>query len=193
MIDSKNVMLAISNNQVAHKIKHVLTYAGYHVPEICTSGNEAIRHVRLSPPEILLINFEMHDISGLEAARIVGAENLCSVILMVGNAQKDYVYDSIKDYDITILVKPLNKISMINTVDIVLQARIRMHNLSRQLEKAKSDLENRKIIEKAKGILMKSKYISEGEAYRRIQKMSMDNRVSMCDVSMRICEYVNKI
>ena len=77
-------------------------------------------------------------------------------------------------------------------MDIVFQARTRMVNLGRKLEKVKEDLENRKIIEKAKGVLIKTKYISEGEAYRRIQKMSMDNRVSMKEVAMRICEYAKK-
>jgi len=186
-------MVAIPNKKIAHKIKNILTHAGYHVSDICVSGNETIRKVRQSPPEILLVNFEMHDLTGLEVARIIGDENLCSVVLMVGNEQRNYVERSIAEYDITVLLKPLSKIAMMNTIDIVLQARNRMYSLSRQLEKAKSDLENRKIIEKAKGILMKTKYVSEGEAYRRIQKMSMDNRVSMREVAERICEYVNKI
>ena len=192
MVDSKNVIIAVSSQAVANKLKNAITHAGYHVPEVCVSANEAIRRVRMSPPDILLINFEMHDMSGLEVAQIVGAENICSVVLMVGNAQRDYATDSILEYDITVLSKPLNRMALLNTLDVVLQARQRMNILSRQLEKAKTDLENRKIIEKAKGILISTKYISEGEAYRRIQKMSMDNRVSMREVAMRICEYVNK-
>jgi two-component system, response regulator PdtaR len=190
--ESNNVMLAVSSNEAAHKIKHVLTRAGYHVPEICISGNEAIRRVRQTPPDILLINFEMHDLNGLEVAKIIGDENLCSVVLMVGGAQRGYAIEAIAEHDITLLAKPLNKLVLLNTLDIVFQARTRMVNLGRKLEKVKEDLENRKIIEKAKGVLIKTKYISEGEAYRRIQKMSMDNRVSMKEVAMRICEYAKK-
>jgi len=81
---------------------------------------------------------------------------------------------------------------MLNTIDIVLQTRERMVNLSKKLDKAKEDLENRKVIEKAKGIMMRKNYISEGEAYRRIQKMSMDNRVSMREVAERICKFAQK-
>jgi two-component system, response regulator PdtaR len=192
-MDYINIVVAVPKKDTAHKIKNVLIHSGYHVPDICTSANEAIRKVRQSPPDILLINFEMHDMTGLEVARIVGDENLCSTVLMAGNAQRSYVTEAIVDYDITVLQKPLNKLSMLNTLDIVAQTRRRMLNLSRRLEKVTSDLENRKIIEKAKGILIKTKFISEGEAYRRIQKASMDNRVSMREVAERICEYINKI
>ena len=186
------VMIAVSEKEAAHKIKHVLSRAGYQVTDICTSGNEAIRRVRQTPPDILLINFELHDTNGLDIAKIVGDENLCSVVLMLGSAQRDHAMVTIADNDITLLLKPLNKLALLNTMDVVLQNRDRMAKLSRKLEKAKEDLENRKVIEKAKGILMRKKYISEGEAYRRIQKMSMDNRVSMRQVAEQICEYAQK-
>jgi len=187
-----SVMIAVTNKEAAHKIKHVLSRAGYHVPEVCASGNEAIRRVRQTPPDILLINFEMHDVNGLEVAKIIGDGNLCSVILMIGNEQKGYALEAIGEHDITLLEKPLNKLAMLNTIDIVLQTRERMVNLSKKLDKAKEDLENRKVIEKAKGIMMRKNYISEGEAYRRIQKMSMDNRVSMREVAERICKFAQK-
>jgi len=186
------VMIAVPDKEAAHKIKLVLSRAGYSITDICTSGNEALRRVRQAPPDVLLINFEMHDINGLDVAKIIGDENLCSVVLMLGSAQRDHATTTIADNDITLLLKPLNKLALLNTMDVVLQTRERMAKLSRKLEKAKEDLENRKIIEKAKGILMRKKYISEGEAYRRIQKMSMDNRVSMKQVAEQICEYAQK-
>ncbi len=192
MLVIKTIMIAVPKADTAHKIKHVLNRSGYHVSDVCTSGNEAIRHVRQTPPDILLINFEMHDINGLDVAKIVGDENLCSVILMVGGAQKTYVQEAIEEHDITLLSKPLNSLALVNTIDIVLQNRTRMENLSLRLEKAKQDLENRKVIEKAKGILMRRKYISEGEAYRRIQKLSMDNRVSMREVAEEICKHAQQ-
>lgn len=192
MLITNTIMIAVPKMETAQKIKMVLSGSGYPVSDICTSGNEAIRHVRQTPPDILLINFEMYDVNGLEVAKIVGDENLCSVILMVGSPQRDYVLDAIVEHDITLLSKPLNKMALLNAIDIVLQTRVRMENLSQRLEKVKQDLENRKIIEKAKGILMYRKYISEGEAYRRIQKLSMDNRVSMREVAEEICKLALK-
>ena len=64
----------------------------------------------------------------------------------------------------------------------------RLGKLARELSRLKQGLDDRKIIERAKGILMKAKSISEAEAYRRIQKMSMDSRVAMRDIAERIIE-----
>ena len=186
------IMLAVHQNEAAAKIKHALIREGYIVSEVCSSGNEAIRRVREAAPDILLINFDLPDTTGLEVAQIVGNENLCSVIIMVTNAQRRYCEAFTKEYDITLLPKPLNKIVMLNTLDLVLQSRGRIKKLEQELEALKDSLVNRKLVEQAKGILMRKKCISEAEAYRRIQKMSMDSRVSMGDIAKKVIEYAQK-
>jgi Response regulator with putative antiterminator output domain len=67
-----------------------------------------------------------------------------------------------------------------------------MGRMEKELSALKEGLENRKLVERAKGILMKRKSISEGEAYRRIQKMSMDSRVAMKDIAEKIIELSEK-
>ena len=180
--------MAVPNDKAAEKIKYVLQRNGYFVGDICVSGNEALRKVRLSTPDILLINFDLPDITGLEVAKILGDENLCSVILFITSAQKDFCVPTTEDYDITLSLKPINQIALLSMLEAVLQNRRRMNRLEKELDELKQGLEERKLIERAKGILMKRKSISEAEAYRRIQKMSMDSRVAMRDIAMKIIE-----
>jgi response regulator NasT len=187
-MDKATITVAMQNEQVAEKIKYALQRNGYSVGDICTSGNEAIRKVRTGPPDILLIGFEMPDVTGLEVATIIGDENLCSVILFITNTQRDFSVSIVEDYDITLFLKPINRIALISTIDAVLQNRRRMGKMEKELVELKQGLEDRKVIERAKGILMKRKSISEGEAYRRIQKMSMDSRVAMRDIALKIIE-----
>ena len=187
-MDKVTITVAMQNEQVAEKIKYALQRDGYSVGDICTSGNEAIRKVRSGPPDILLIGFEMPDVTGLEVATIIGDENLCSVILFITNTQRDFSVSIVEDYDITLFLKPINRIALMSTIDTVLQNRRRMGKIEKELVELKQGLEDRKAIEKAKGILMKRKSISEGEAYRRIQKMSMDSRVAMRDIAFKIIE-----
>lgn len=187
-METPRVTVALHNEQAAEKIKYVLQRNGYSVDRICTSAYEALRSVRVGSPDILLINFDMPDMTGLEVATIIGDENLCSVILLVTNAQKELCVEMVEDYDVTLHIKPINRIALINTIDVVLQNRRRMNKLSKELSKLKQTMEDRKKIERAKGILMKRKSISEGEAYRRIQKMSMESRVSMRDIADKIIE-----
>ncbi len=187
-MDRATIMVAMQNEQVAEKIKYALQRDGYSVGDICTSGNEAIRKVRSGPPDILLIGFEMPDVTGLEVATIVGDENLCSVILFITSVQRDFCVSIVEDYDITLFLKPINRIALLSTIDTVLQNRRRIGRMEKELCELKQGMEDRKAIERAKGILMKRKSISEGEAYRRIQKMSMDSRVAMRDISLKIIE-----
>jgi len=187
-MDKAQITVAMQNEQAAEKIKYALQRDGYSVGDICTSGNETLRKVRTGPPDILLVNFEMPDVTGLEVATIIGDENLCSVILFITNTQRDFCVSIVEDYDITLFLKPINRIALLSTLDTVLQNRRRMGRMEKELSQLKQGLEDRKIIEKAKGILMKRKSISEGEAYRRIQKMSMDSRVAMRDIAIKIVE-----
>ena len=187
-MEKPRISLAVQSEQAAEKIKYVLQRNGYSVGDICSSGNETLRKVRLSPPDILLINFDMPDITGLETATIIGDENLCSVILFINSAQKDFCLPTILDYDITLFVKPINRVALLSTLEMVQHNRRRLHKLEKELLDLKQGMEDRKAIERAKGILMKHKSISEAEAYRRIQKMSMDSRVAMRDIALKIVE-----
>ena len=191
-MEKARITVAFASAEAAEKIKYVLQRNGYSVSENCTSGSEALRRIRTTEPDILLINFDMPDTTGLEIATIVGNENLCSVILFVTNMQKDFCEDLVEDYDITLFPKPINRIALFSTIDVVLQNRRRMSKLENELFLLKRGLEDRKVIEQAKGILMKAKSISEAEAYRRIQKMSMDSRVAMRDIADKILELAQK-
>jgi response regulator NasT len=165
---------------------------GYYVDEICASGSEALRRVRALEPDILLINFDMPDMTGLEVATILGDENLCSVVLFVSPVQREFCGGEVEDYDITLFPKPVSVDSLLSTLDLIMQNRRRFGKLETELSRLKRELNDRKLIEQAKGILMKKKSISEAEAYRRIQKMSMDSRVAMRDIAKKVIELSNK-
>ena len=191
-MEKAQITIAINNEQATEKMKHALQRNGYTVRDVCASGSETLRRVRIGPPDILLINFELPDMTGLEAATILGDENLCSVVLFVSNIQKTYCADLVEDYDITLFTKPINAAALLGTLEIVLQNRRRINKLAKELNQLKKGLDDRKAIEKAKGILMKRKSISEAEAYRRIQKMSMDSRVAMRDIADKIIVLAQK-
>jgi response regulator NasT len=185
-VEKARVVIALANSEAAEKIKYALMRSGYAVEDICTSGSEALRRVRTTAPDMLLINFDMPDITGLEAATIVGDENLCSVVLFVTHVQRGFCADVAEDYDITLFPKPVSVDALLSSMEAILQNRRRIGKLAIELERLRRELDDRKTIEKAKGILMDRKSISEAEAYRRIQKMSMDSRVAMRDIADRI-------
>lgn len=185
-------VIALQNVEAGEKIKYALQRNGFLVDEICTSGSEAIRKVRTFEPDILLINFDMPDITGLKVATIAGDENLCSVVLFVTNVQREFCGDLIEDYDITMFPKPVSVESLLNTLELILQNRRRLSKLENELSRLKRELDDRKLVEQAKGIIMKKKSVSEAEAYRRIQKMSMDSRVAMREIAKKVIQLSQK-
>ncbi len=185
-------VLALANSEAAEKIKYALARSGFSVEDVCSSGSEALRSVRTVMPDILLINFDMPDMTGLEIATIVGDENLCSVLLFVTGVQKSFCADVIEEYDITLFPKPVNVESLLSAAETILQNRRRIEKLESELERLRQELDDRKAIDKAKGILMDKKSISEAEAYRRIQKMSMDSRVAMRSIAQKVIELSEK-
>ena len=187
-MDSIRITVALHNKEAAEKIKYALVRSGYAVGEVCNSGGEAIRRVRAGATDLLLINLEMPDMTGLEVATIIGDENICSVILFVSQEKRALCADVVSEYDITLFTKPVNVSALLGTIEIVTQNRKRMSRMERELTALKQGLENRKLVERAKGILMRRKSISEAEAYRRIQKMSMDSRVAMKDIALKVIE-----
>jgi AmiR/NasT family two-component response regulator len=191
-MEKAKAVIALRNVEAGEKIKYALQRNGFLVEEICTSGSEALRKVRSVEPDILLINFNMPDMTGLKVGTIIGDENLCSVVLFVSNVQREFCGGLIEDYDITMFPKPVNVESLLSTLELILQNRRRYGKLEDELSRLKRELDDRKLVEQAKGILMKKKSVSEAEAYRRIQKMSMDSRVAMRDIAKKVIELSEK-
>ncbi|MGE5630778.1 MAG: ANTAR domain-containing response regulator [Caulobacteraceae bacterium] len=182
------IIITVNNEEAGNKIKQVLTGSGYTVSEICISGNEAIRKVRTLKPTLLIANYELPDTTGLELAKIIAGNNLCSVVLLTNDVQKGYVESKVDDLDIVCLTRPVSMALLLNTVELLIKSRIKIQKLEAELNEMKTNMDTRKLIEKAKGLLIEKFGLSEQEAYRRIQKQSMDTGIPMKKVSKNIID-----
>ena len=188
MMSHPDIIVAINNIDLGNRIKNALNQNGLNVVDICSSGNEAIRKVRLLKPEILIINFELPDTTGLEVAKIVGGDKLCTVILLTNETQKEYAEGFAEHFDLICLNKPLNKSILMQTIELIMFTKRKVKKLQTEVHDLKKDLESRKMIDKAKGLLMQKLGLSEPDAYRKIQKQSMDSGVAMRDIARIIID-----
>lgn len=177
------IIIAAGSEEVVYKIKQLFTDNGFTVTGICSSGNEAIRKVRTLKPALLIANYELPDTNGFEVAKIVTMNNICSVILLADDTQKSYVDRRAGDLDIVCLKRPVSRAVLLNSAELVIKSRQRLQKLEAELNEIKTDLETRKLVDKAKGFLMQKSGLSEQDAYRRIQKQSMDTGMTMKEVS----------
>jgi two-component system, response regulator PdtaR len=180
------ILVAARTPEMGDKLKSVLEQGLFNVTDICFSGGEALRKVSMLKPDLLVIDYEMGDMTGFQVAEILLNSNSCSVILLANEMQKDYAEQYFKYPYLICLNKPLNKAVFTNSIEISLKSRKSLLSLQDEISRLKEDIETRKIVEKAKGLLMDRLNLTENEAYSRLRKQSMDMQLGMKAVAQVI-------
>ncbi len=180
------VIIAMPTGEASSRIRSLLNSHGFYVIDVCSAGSEIIRKVRMLKPSIVIVNFELPDTTGFEVAKIIMEDKLCTVVLLTNEMQKQYIESVIDNIDLICLNKPLNKTLLIHTLEMVMRSRRKISELEQELNDLRKNVESRKCIDKAKSLLMKEVGLSEPDAYRKIQKQSMDSGVPMKDVAKTI-------
>ncbi|BCS95548.1 Fis family transcriptional regulator [Desulfoluna limicola] len=165
-------------------IREILDGAGYDVVAEATDGMDAVVMCRTHKPDLVLMDINMPLLDGLKASRIIRSEKTAGGILLVTtNVGKECV-DLAKEVGVIgYVVKPVKEASLLPMVEIAVARAAEINSLESDVEKARGQLEARKLVERAKGLLMKKYDISEEVAYNRLRKLSMDKRCSMKEIS----------
>ncbi|MDN5293236.1 MAG: two-component system, response regulator PdtaR [Eubacteriales bacterium] len=180
------VVIADSDPACRKTLKTMLQQAGYVVVGEAHDGLSTIKLIRNRQPDLVIMEDRLAMADGEEVATIVQEEALAPVILMTS-------YDQIQfsDRDKTLreyayVIKPVSEQNLFPIIELVMRYYRRIRELEEEVARLKDMLETRKLVEKAKGILMETLGLSEAEAFRRIQKQSMDKRMSMKAVAKAI-------
>lgn len=165
-------------------ISEILTAEGYNVVGSASDGFDAIRLCEELNPDLVLMDIKMEMLNGLKAARILIEREIssCIVILTAYNT-KEFIEES-KEIGVSgYVVKPVDEKNLIPAIEVALARCEDMERMKLEIEQTNKKLEERKIIEKAKGILIHEKSISEDKAYQSMRKLSMDKRVAIVDIA----------
>ncbi|MBE6054801.1 MAG: ANTAR domain-containing protein [Clostridium sartagoforme] len=176
-----DVIIALNNDEISQKIKTILTGNGFNVITVCKSGNELIRSIKQFSPSIVISGFKFKDMNLLEIYENIGDE--CSFLAIVNEPYKSFVQE---ETDIFCISSPINTLLLLNTLDIIYQSERKVNKLKEKVNDLEVKINERKIIEKAKGIIMKQMGLNEQEAYRYIQKNSMDSGLKMIEFAKEI-------
>lgn len=175
-----NVLLGISSDELREGMKDILTGSGCRILAETTSVPDLLRKVRTISCDLVIMDLQLSGGSVLEAARIVEEDDLSVVLLLVS----DLSSQEVRYFHYLLL--PVARRSVIAAIDAVMLYKNRIQSLRQDLHKLREAMNNRKLIEKAKGILMKSLRLDEQDAYRLLQKQSMDRGVPMKDIAAAV-------
>lgn len=161
-------------------IKEILESVGYDVVGEAADGFDAVEACKKLHPDLVLMDVKMPLLDGLSAAQIIADEQLADTVIMLTAYSESGFVDEAKNVGVAgYLVKPIDEKSLVPSIELAVARSRDLKKLRRDIEKVSERLENRGIIEKAKGQVMASEGMTEQEAYDYIRKLSLTKGVSM--------------
>jgi response regulator NasT len=185
MAERTRVIIADDESIIRMDLREMLTNLGYLVIGEVGDGRSAVNLARELRPDIVVmdIKFEGEEFDGIDAARMLTEERIAPVLLLTAYSQRELVVRAREAGVVGYLVKPFREADLIPAIEVALARFDEFQAVEKQVGDLEEALETRKFVDRAKGILMDSQDLTEAEAFRRIQKMSMNTRKPMKDVA----------
>ncbi len=188
MPDRIRVIIADDESIIRMDLREMLNNLGYLVVGEVGDGRSAVNLARELRPDVVImdIKFEGEEFDGIDAARILTQERIAPVLLLTAYSQRDLVVRAREAGVVGYLVKPFREADLAPAIEIALARFGEFRAMEKQVGDLQEALETRKFVDRAKGILMDTQGLTEAEAFRRIQKMSMNTRKAMKEVAEAI-------
>jgi response regulator NasT len=185
-MERTRVVIADDESLIRMDLREMLTNLGYLVVGEVADGRSAVNQARELRPDVVVMDIKMPDMDGIEAAKILTEERVAPVVLLSAYSQRELVERAREAGVVAYLVKPYREEELAPAIEVALARFAEFKDLQKQVTDLQQALETRKLVDRAKGILMDKQGLTEAEAFRKIQKMSMDNRKAMKDVAEAI-------
>ncbi len=180
------VLIADDDPIIRLDLKQMLENLEYEVVAEAGDGQQAVAAARDAKPDICILDVKMPVMDGIEAVSIITDENIAPTILLTAYSDKELV-DRAKDAGVfAYLVKPFKPSDLPPAIEVARSRYEQNAQLNKEVSSLEEKLETRKLIDRAKGILMSEHGLNEAEAYRRIQLQSMNLRKTMKEVAEAI-------
>ena len=182
------VVIAEDEAIIRMDLRETLEEEGYEVIGETGRGDQAIELVRGLQPDLAILDIKMPGMDGLEAARIINGEKICGVLMLTAFSQREVVEQARDAGALAFLVKPFQKSDLVPAIEVAMGRFRELRSLTGEIDALGEQLESRKFIDRAKGILIDESGLSENDAFAFIQRTAMSERTRMRDVADRILD-----
>jgi AmiR/NasT family two-component response regulator len=180
------VVVADDESIIRMDLREMLTGLGYSVVGEAGDGHTAVNVAREVRPDLVIMDVKMPDLDGIAAARILTEERIAPVLLLTAFSQQELIARAKEAGVVGYLVKPFREAELIPAIEVAVARFAEFRALEREARDLRDQIETRKLVERAKGVLMETNGLKEAEAFRKIQKLSMDTRKSMREIAEAI-------
>jgi len=179
----KTVLICDDEPLIRMSLKAMLKELGFEDVLECGDGKSAVEMAMASFPDMAVLDVAMPEMDGITAAKEIKKKLKIPILLLTNCFDAQTAKRAAECGIAAFLTKPLREQDLIPAIEIALAHTEQVEDLKEKIEDLKETIENRKVIEKAKGLLMEKQRIGEAAAYRAMQKMAMDKRKSLRQVA----------
>lgn len=180
------ILIADDESIIRMNLREMLTQHGYEVIAEASNGATAIELAHKLRPDLVIMDIKMPGIDGVEAAAELVKDRIAPVVLLTAYSERTLIGQAKEAGVSGYLVKPVRDTELAPVIELALARYAQFQNLEKQVTDLQDALETRKLVEKAKGVLMEVHGLSESDAFNRMRKTSMDHRKSLRDVAEAI-------
>ncbi len=182
------VLIAEDEALIRLDLKEMLLEEGFDVVAEVADGASAVRLTRELRPDLVILDVKMPVMDGIAAAEEIAKERLSAILILTAFSQRDLVEKARRAGAMAYLVKPFQKHDLLPAVEIAAGRFREMSGLEDEVDSLNDRLEVRKMVDKAKGLLMDKQDMSESESFRFIQKQAMERRETMKQVAQAVID-----
>lgn len=187
---NRRVVVAEDEALIRLDIVESLQDAGYDIVGQAANGDEAVEQARTKKPDIVIMDVKMPGCDGITAAEIITKEGIAPVVMLTAFSQQSLVREAADAGAMAYVVKPFVPEKLFPSIEVAIARFNQMVILKEQISDLKQRFIVRKKVDRAKSLLMENMGLSEPEAFRWIQKTSMDRRLTMEEVANAVIEQV---
>jgi len=178
-MEKLRILIADDEALIRMDVREMLTEAGHTVIAEAANGDEAIKKARELKPDFVIMDVKMPGVDGLTASKIIIEEGIAPVLLLTAYSQTDIITKANEAGVLAYLVKPIREEQLFPAIEIAYRRFSEYNGLEQELAKLRDGLETRKLLDRAKGIIMDTYKLGEHDAYRKMQQYCMNKRITL--------------
>ncbi|MBV8075451.1 MAG: response regulator [Planctomycetaceae bacterium] len=185
---TRSLRIAVADDELDMRdyFQQILPILGHEVVAVAQDGCELVEQCRELKPDLVITDIKMPDMDGIDAATQIYRNGPIPVILVSAYHDPEFIRRAEANHILAYLVKPIKQADLEPVIAIAMRRFEQFQDLRKEAADLKQALEDRKVIEKAKGLLMKKASLDEHDAFRRLQRLASDKNKKLIEVAQMI-------
>ena len=186
MAQQLRLVIADDESLIRMNLKETLVGLGYLVVGEAGDGVSVVNLARELRPDLVIMDIKMPKLDGIQAAKMLTEDKIAPVLLLTAYSDRELVDRAREAGVVNYIVKPFRDAELLPAIEIAMARYAEFQEMDKKIGDLTEVLETRKLVERAKGVLMDTQGLKEQEAFRKIQQLSMNTRKSMREIAQAI-------